>query len=227
MGCDQFREQSLIHYIDTRDVVKKMQAEDFDSAKKKTLNVLRSYPERGEHHLNLGLIQEITKEPEQALKSYRRAEKESQNPLLKSAAFFNMAQLLAKDKKVDEALSFYQQALSLQKNFLNDQDSLKIKANIELLMQQQQGQGKGEGSQEPQNEDEKKDKDKDKEEDQEKNQEKKYAESPKYKPREFQGKELTEYDVKQILGEIERQEQKMRSDYHRKKTKEKARDKDW
>ena len=51
--------------------------------------------------------------------------------------------------------------------------------------------------------------------------------SPKYKPRPFQGDQLSEGDVKKILGELRSQEQKIRANYDKKERKEKKNDKDW
>jgi Ca-activated chloride channel family protein len=71
--------------------------------------------------------------------------------------------------------------------------------------------------------------DKDNKDDKEKQQDqpKTPAKNEKYKPRPFDGKELSEADVKKILGEIKQQEQKIRSEFNRKDVKEQPRDKDW
>lgn len=75
--------------------------------------------------------------------------------------------------------------------------------------------------------DDKKDSDKDKDKEKEKDQPKQPAPNQKYQPRPFNGKELSEADVKKILGEIKQQEQKIRSEFNRKDVKEQPRDKDW
>lgn len=55
------------------------------------------------------------------------------------ASLFNQGQLLARENKIDEALNKYQEALAL------NSESIEVKTNIELLMQQKQGGGQGEG----------------------------------------------------------------------------------
>lgn len=61
----------------------------------------------------------------------------------------------------------------------------------------------------------------------EKDQPKTPQKNEKYKPRPFNGEQLSEADVKKILGEIKQQEQKIRSEFNRKDVKEQPRDKDW
>lgn len=73
-----------------------------------------------------------------------------------------------------------------------------------------------------------KDKDKDKEKEQQKEQSPKEAQnSPKYKPRPFKGDQLSEGDVKKILGELKNQEQKIRANFEKKERKENRNEKDW
>jgi len=116
-------------------------------------------------------------------------------------------------------LALYQKALSVIPS------SKEVKTNIELLLQQQQGQGDGKGDNknndskgngQGQSQDQKKDQ-----------QPQQYQQSTKYKPRQFQGKELNEGDVKKILGELKQQESKIRAEYNKKEMKEQPRDKDW
>lgn len=185
------------------------------------------------HMLNMGLSLESLGRPDDAAKAYKAAQKYAQAPEEKFASFFNEAQLLGKAKRVDEALALYQQALTIQP------DSKEAKTNIELLTQQQQGGGEGEnkdqqqGGQQNQKQsgqgdsqgDQKQDQ-KDKESEGEQK-EKKYAENPKYVPRQFSGKELGESEVKKILGELKNQEQRIRAEYNRRDSKERARGKDW
>ncbi|HEY1078895.1 MAG TPA: tetratricopeptide repeat protein, partial [Bdellovibrio sp.] len=159
-------------------------------------------------------------------------------------AIFNQAQLLGKQKKVDEAIALYQKALDLVPT------SQEAKNNIELLTQQQAGGGKGQDQEnkDDQKQEGKESKDskdqkdpKDPKDDKDKKDEKKPDEkdgkekeekpkepksSPKYKPRPFNGKELSEGDVKKILGELKQQEEKIRAEYN-KSGKEQPRDKDW
>lgn len=211
-----------------------LQGQTYPAAMDKYIEALRYDPFLGALHLNLGLSLEGSQQAEKALQSYKEAEalaaKEENGPLIFMARF-NQAQLLGKAKKVDEALALYQKALEIIPS------SKEVKTNIELLTQSQQGGGEGESKdqkdqqqgqqnqqQQPQDGQDKKDKDQDK---QEEPKEGPKQQSPKYKPRPFQGKELSEGDVKKILGELKQQEEKIRAEYNRKEVKEQPRDKDW
>jgi Ca-activated chloride channel family protein len=184
---------------------------------------------------------------EKAVQSYKEAERLAgieKNPQVLFMARFNLGQLYGKAKKYDEALNSYQKALELAPT------SKEVKTNIELLIQQQQqgGQG-GDDKKDQENKDQKDQKDKDKKDQDKKDQDKdkkdqpdkdkdkdkkdkekedkKYKENAKYKPRPFEGKDLSEADVKKILGELKQQEQKIRAEFNRKEQKEQPRDKDW
>ncbi len=210
----------------------------------KFVEALQYDPFLGSLHLNLGFSLELMEQADKALKSYREAEKlamaEKNLPLL-FVSRFNQAQLLGKAKQVDEAIAKYQQALEVAPS------SKEVKTNIELLIQSQQGGGQGEGE----NKDSKGDQDKkdqgqgqgdqkkqdpsegDKKDEQDKKDQKEKdpnqgpQKSEKYKPRPFKGNELSEGDVKKILGELKQQEEKIRAEYNKKETKEQPRDKDW
>jgi hypothetical protein len=117
--------------------------------------------------------------------------------------------------------------------------STEVKHNIELLIQQQQqdqknekekkdGKGEGQPDKDPkdgkdgENKDDKDQKDpkEDKGQDRKSN--------SKYKPRPFKGDQLTEGDVKKILGELSQQDQKIRSNFNKKEQrKEDKNEKDW
>ncbi|MFV3408795.1 tetratricopeptide repeat protein [Bdellovibrio bacteriovorus] len=211
---------------------KALTGQTYPGAMEKYLEALRYDPFVGQLHLNLGLSFEGLQQAEKALQSYREAEKlalADKNFELVFMARFNQAQLLGKAKQVDEALAVYQKALEIIPS------SKEVKTNIELLTQQQQGQGGGDGkqdqpqngdkNQQQQNQDGKDPKEGDK--DQEQKEGKTPQQSQKYKPRPFNGKELTEGDVKKILGELKQQEEKIRAEYNRKDVKEQPRDKDW
>ncbi|MBO9666466.1 MAG: tetratricopeptide repeat protein [Bdellovibrio sp.] len=221
---------------------KQLQAQAFQASQDKYVEALRYDPYRPEIHSNLGLSFEGNQQAEKAQQSYAEAGRLAehlQDRQMMFVARFNEAQLLGKAKKTDEAIALYQKALEIVP------DSKETKTNIELLIQQQGGgkgqdqkdqqQQGGQGNQQQQNKDQKDNKDnKDqdqKNQDQEKDgkdkKDKQYQSSPKYKPRQFEGKELSEGDVKKILGEIKQQESKIRADYNRKEVKEQPRDKDW
>ena len=219
-----------------------LKAQNLQEAYGRYLEALRFDPFLPQLHLNLGLTFEFMQQPDKAMQSYRQAEaladKQHNLPVLFMARF-NQAQLLGKDKKVDEALAIYQKALEVVPT------SKETKINIELLTQAQQGQGggegkdqnkdnkdkkdsKGQGDNKDDKKDQKDDKDKDdKDKDNKDKQDKKYQNQPKYQPKPFSGKNLNEADVKKILGEIKQQEQKIRADFNRKEVKEQPRDKDW
>lgn len=225
---------------------KAVRAQTYPAAMDKYLQALSYDPFIGSLHLNLGLSFEGQQQADQALKSYKEAENlalKEENIPVAFMARFNQAQLLGKAKQVDEAIALYQKALELKP------DSLEAKTNIELLTAQQQGsgggenqqqdpqsqgdkdqqkqqQGSGQQDQKDQKEQDPKDSDKDQKE-KEKQEPQQLQQSPKYKPRPFNGKELSESDVKKILGELKQQEEKIRAEYNRKDVKEQPRDKDW
>lgn len=249
IGCDKYPHLETLDA--NRQGSKLLQGQNAQGALDQYLKGLRFNPFQPELHLNLGLSFEVLQQNEKAMSSYKEAERlalESKNYQVLFMALFNQAQLLAKDKKVDEAIATYQKALELIPS------SKEVKTNIELLTQQQQGQGGGDGDNKDQKDQEqnkdqqnkdgdskdqkdpkdgdqqKEDKDKDGKDKEDKNKPEKPKQmqgSPKYKPRPFEGKELSEGDVKKILGELKQQEEKIRAEFNRKEVKEQPRDKDW
>ncbi len=203
-----------------------------EASQKDLIDALRFDPFQPEVHLNLGLNFEILNQNDNALKQYATVEKYSNSSFQVFISRFNRAQLLAREKKVEEALAVYQSALEIVPT------SKEVKTNIELLTQQQQGDGEGKGDQNEQkdnkddkkndngeNKDQKENDQKDKE--QKENQKKDYKPNQKYQPREFKG-ELSKSDVKKILDELKQQEQKIRAEYNKKNDyKERPRGKDW
>lgn len=111
-----------------------------------------------------------------------------------------------------------------QKNQQNDQNKDQNKDQNQKN-QQNQDQKKDQGQ--DQNKDQQKDQGQDKKDQPKDQQNKQYQQNQKYQPRPFKGEQLSEGDVKKILGEIKQQEQKIRQDYNRKEVKEQPRDKDW
>ena len=227
-----------------RDGNKQLKAQNLPAAADKYIEALRFNPFLPELHSNLGLTFEAQQQAEKAQQSYTEAGRLAdlvKDPEMQFVSRFNQAQLLGKAKKVDEAIALYQEALDIIPS------SKEAKTNIELLVQQQQGGGGkgqdqkdqqqgGQGNQQQQNKDQKDKKDnkdnknqdqKDQDQKDGEKKDKQYQGSPKYKPRPFNGKELSEGDVKKILGEIKQQEGKIRADYNRKEVKEQPRDKDW
>ncbi len=75
-----------------------------------------------------------------------------------------------------------------------------------------------------------KDKDSDKDDKDQGNKKKdgrQFKPNKKYKPRPYSGENLSEGDVKKILGELKQQEQRIRAEYYNKEVKEKPNGKDW
>lgn len=204
--------------------------QNFAQARSKYLEALEHDPFLGALHLNLGLGFEFTEQVDKALQSYKHSEElalQEGNGSVLFMARFNQGQLLGKGKRIDEALEAYQRALEVIPT------SVETKTNIELLTSQQGG-GEGDGNddkdkkEKPDSKDKQEPKDGQGDEDKDKPQEpKEVKQSPKYKPRPFEGKDLSEGDVKKILGELKQQEDKIRAEYNRKEVKERPRAKDW
>lgn len=205
--------------------------QNFAEAFQHFAQALEYSPFAPELHLNMGLALEGQGQGDRALKAYMTALSFAKVPEVKFQALFNLAQLYGKAKRYDEALHFYQQALEIVPT------SQEVKINIELLIkdqqqqQQQQGQGEdkkdqnggqGDNKDQKENQDNKGDKG-----EKPKDGPKKYADNPKPQPKPFKGENLSEGDVKKILGELKNQEQKIRREYYKKDVKDKGRDKDW
>lgn len=198
------------------------------AAMEKYVEALRYDPFVSGLHLNLGLSLETLQQADKAIQAYQEAETlalKENSPELVFMARFNQGQLLAKAKKVDEALAAYQSALEVIP------DSMETKTNIELLTQSQQGGGKGKDDQKGDKGDQNQDQqDQDQDGDDKKDEEPKEGQkkqSPKYQPRPYQGEQLNEADVKKILDELKQQEERIRAEYNKKEIKEQPRDKDW
>ncbi len=180
------------------------------------------YPNESENvirHFNIAnaFIASETEDKKTAIKEFEVVYKNATSPDLRYVAAFNLGIIYGNEKELDRALGYYQKALKERP------DSQETKANIELLIQnqqQQQGGGEGEGDQ---NSDED-DKDGDKER-------KGPPKEPPVMRREvkkrFKSNELTERVVKDILEELEQQEQGIRKKLNKKKTKDRDVEKDW
>lgn len=189
---------------------------------------------------NLGVAFDLNEKKDDAEKSFLAALEKATLPKDKFLIYFNLGYLMGSQKKIKEALIYYQQALEI------DPTSKEVKHNIELLTQKQQSQdqsgNQGESSEkkdssgqgDQQKDEQKKDQDSSKNEDQkdekQKDQqgEKDRKQTGAYKPRPFKGDQLSEGDVKKILGELSRQDQKIRSQFNKKENrKEESNGKDW
>lgn len=193
-----------------------LMAQKYEAAQNETLKALRKAPLEPELHMNLGLAQMGLGNISKALGSFKMAEELTQNKELQFLARFNQAVLLTQDKRINEAIVMYQKALEIMPN------SIEVKTNIELLMQQQGGEG-GEGDDKDPSQDEKDGKD-----GKNKKEPEKFKENKKYKPK-FDSKDLSEGDVKKILEELKRQEQQIHGNEERQKQmqKDSPNEKDW
>jgi Ca-activated chloride channel family protein len=193
-------------------------AEKYESAFDHAVRALETDPMKPELHLNLGNALEGLGAFSKAKDAYSVAERLSNDPAIQFQSRFNQAQVLAKDKKIEEALSLYQKALEI------DPTSKEVKTNIELLMASSGGKG-GEGEPKEQQEGGEGDSKEPKEP-------KKFAENPNQQPKQPQN--LSPADVKKILEELKQQEQRIRGDYYKqgqRENKQKSddgkREKDW
>jgi Ca-activated chloride channel family protein len=220
-----------------------LKKENFSAAQDKFAQGLADSPYSSELQVNLGLAFSGAGNKEKAMQAYELSARTAKSKETRFAANFNLGELFGKDKKVDEALKYYQLALA------DKPDSVETKTNIELLIQNNQGGGKGESKDDKKdnkdkNKDQNKDKnkqdgskDKDKDKDKEnkdqndknqKNDQKKEGyQKDKPQPRQFKSDQLSPGDVKKILEELNRQEQRVRAEYNKKQVKERPRDKDW
>lgn len=226
-GCDTVSRWSALR--GNREGLRALKAENPSAALEGFAGGLSAAPFEPALHMNLGLTLDLLKRPEDALKSYENAEKFATEQELAFAARFDRGELLGRAKKIEEALAAYQSALELKP------ESVEVKTNIELLISQggqsgeqdQQGQGQGQGQDKKDSKDGKgKDPKDPKDQDGQDKKDKPYEQSKKYQPRPFKG-DLSESDVKKILGEIRQQEQRIRADFNQREGKERPRDKDW
>lgn len=204
--------------------------------------LLENNIQRAPVHSNIGVLQSMLQKPDEALKSLEHALKLAESVNDKEAIYairYNLGVYYGALKKIPEALDNYQVALDLVPS------SHEIKTNIELLMQKQQDQKQKndqQNEQQQKNDDQsdkgkndkgrdnsEKDNEENKDNKENKDEESKKASSPKYQPRPFKGDQLSEGDVKKILGELKNQEQKIRANFDKKEKKGKRteNEKDW
>ncbi|MES2800867.1 MAG: tetratricopeptide repeat protein [Bdellovibrionota bacterium] len=195
------------------------------------LKILENDPSSMQTHSNLGVIFDHLQKKDESGQSFDLAlnllerYKEQLSPGDVFQIYYNLGLRYHNGKNTELALEFYQKALEI------NPASIETKHNIELLIQQQQGgggdgksdkkdqEGKGDQNQDP--------KDGEDKEQQNKEQEKDRQQNSKYKPRPFQGDQLSEADVKKILGELSQQDKKIRANYNKKDRKEDKNAKDW
>lgn len=181
----------------------------------------------------------------------------NKNEKLQFISHFNLGVYYGALQKIPEALEHYQKALDLvptsietkhnielliqddEKNQSNknkqnkdqkDDKDQKDSENKDNNKDKQDQQDKKENKDQQNKQDQKDKKDQDSKQDDQKEADKKpqqFKDSAKYKPRPFKGDQLSEGDVKKILGELTNQEQKIRAHFEKKERKEKKNEKDW
>lgn len=196
---------------------------------------------------NLGIVFNLLSKNDEAEKSFDEALKNAHNQYPEGSAdqltavfkvHFNRGVFYGGQGKVDQALIEYQKALDIVPN------SIETKTNIELLIKKQQEEqknGKGKGQQDQKDKDKNnqsgdskegdKDNDKSDKEKEQKKQSQDRKQTGKYQPRPFQGDQLSEGDVKKILGELSQQDKKIRAQFDKKEKNESPfegkNEKDW
>ena len=97
--------------------------------------VLKEEPYNPYAHLNVALTHDLNKQPLKAIKAYKVIS-EFFKERASFFASFNLGELNSRLNNLDEALKFYQEALSY------NEENLKVKQNIELLFLAQKSQKK-------------------------------------------------------------------------------------
>lgn len=202
-------------YIRNREGVGSFNRKNYFQAYQKFLKAMEDDPLSPELQMNIGRTFEENEEWPKAEQAYHAALKllPATSPL-RFEAWFNLAGALAKQKKIDEALAAYQEALAI------DPESIEVKTNIELLFQ---GGGGGGGDSKDQNQQQQQ-----QQGGQGQNQEQQPQDQQQQKkPKSFQSQELSQDDVKRILDEIKNQEQNIRAQDYEKGAREMPKAKDW
>lgn len=241
---------SLFSYYYNYKARKALENKNPELALEYTLRILELEPQAAQIHSNLAVVFDYLQKKDESEKSHQQAFKilESHVTNLRQIdafqIFYNLGVYYGAQKKIDQALQFYQRALDI------DPTSIETKHNIELLIQSQQQQqqqqqqnGQSQNQDQKDNQDQqkkdpqdkkdnkdKKDQDKKDDKDQskkEQDQNKDRSQTPKYQPRPFKGDQLSEGDVKKILGELSEQDKKIRANFNKKERKEGRNDKDW
>ena len=235
---------SLFSYYYNYKARKALENKSPELALEYTLRILELEPQAAQIHSNLAVIFDYLQKKDESEKSHQQALKILESHLTNLRQidafqiFYNLGVYYGAQKKIDQALQFYQRALDI------DPTSIETKHNIELLIQSQQQQqqngqsqnqdqkvNQSEQKQDPKDQKDNKDKkDQDKKDDKDKkeqDQNKDRSQTPKYQPRPFKGDQLSEGDVKKILGELSEQDKKIRANFNKKERKEGRNDKDW
>src|SRR3989338_5449170 len=235
MGCQAQQEPSLTAFWNSYKAGKYLEKKNEESAKALFFKTVESNPDLAAMHSNLGvlfMLEEKNEESEKSLNQALRLAQIQKDSASEAIIRYNLGVLFGQQKKVSEALEQYQAALEINPT------SVMVKHNIELLIQNNSGSKSGDqqqkeknkdgqGQENQENQDNNKENKDSEDEKEKKDQKQGYEPNAKYKPRPFQGEELSEGDVKKILGELKNQEQRIRANFEKKERKEKKNDKDW
>ena len=223
-----------------------LKQKDYEKAQTAELISKENLQDHFELDSNLGVVFNLLSKNEESQKSFDEALKvipqqfktEDEKNKALFQIYFNRGVFFQSQSKVDQALIDYQAALD------RDPTSVETKTNIELLIQKQkedqQKQGKdgkdgkdGESGQneKPQEKEGDKEDEKKQQEKQKEKEGKERKQNTKYQPRPFKGDQLSEGDVKKILGELSQQDKKIRAQFDKKEKQESGiegkNDKDW
>ena len=231
--------------------------ERYEEALQKYYDVIASWPSGVEAHSNVGVLLSQLQKNEDALKSFDEAlllanqQKDAKSMFY---VLFNKGVYYGKLKNVELALDSYQAALEIVPTSVETKTNIELliqqqqKDNKDQKDKQDQKDGQGQSDsksdpkdgqgkdpkdykKDPNDQKDKNDQQKDQDQKDKQDQGKKNEEresSAKYKPRPYQGDQLSEGDVKKILGELRSQEQKIRANFDKKeKGKSGRNDKDW
>jgi len=216
-------------YMRNREALKKYNEKAYYPAYQSFLKALEVDPLNPEIHLNLALTFEANEEWDKAEQAYKSALKIlPENSPEHFEALFNLANVLGKQHKIEEALAAYQECLAVVP------DSKEVKTNIELLWQGGGGDGQGENKDNKdksgkgdQNQQQKDGQGNDKNKNQSPQDQQDQQKDQKKQPKPFDSKDLSQQDVKKILDEIKNQEQAIRAQEYERNAKEAPRGKDW
>lgn len=221
--------------IDNHKSLQLIELKDFTKAEAFALNAIMKQTQSAALHINLGLIYLLKQEFDKAQNEFQAAydlSMDSEAPQRNEEQFdalFNKAITYALQKKISEALEAYQKALEIKP------ESVEVKTNIELLMQNSGGKGQGNSNQDSKNKDSKSQGSGESENDsgdQEKNKEKnqnaqRSNEMPKNLKQPYKGKEISKDQADKILDELKQQEQNVRARFENRRRHGATNEKDW
>lgn len=203
--------------LDSREAGDHFEAKEFSSALTLYSKAAVSKPEVPLLAFNMATGFAGVENFESAKAEYLRVIEMSKSNDMKYLAAFNLGALASnriskENPSPEEALKYYQIALEFRP------DSIEVKNNIELLIQQSEQQSGGGGGEGENEQDQEQDKDQDQGEKENEKKPKEMIGSKDVKDR-FNSKELTKQDVRDIFDELERQDKGIRSKLNDKETK--------